>query len=472
MSPATARPAPRQAGRRRAAGRLARAALLGAAAPAWWPLATAAPPEQAAAARPAGDGSTRELVVATVNNPHMIELQRQSLRFEQAHPGCRLRWITLEEGLLRQRLAQEAAAGGASSFDVVTLGAPETLQWAASGWLSPFEPPADWDADDLLPMIRRVLTHEGRLYAVPFYGESSMLFARADLLARAGLRLPERPTWAQVRAAAARLHDPAHGVCGIGLRGKAGWGDNMALIHTMVHGHGGRFFDERGRPQLDSRPWREAVTLYLELLQRYGPPAPVSNNFNELLALFREGRCALWVDATIAGSALLDPQRSRVADRLSFHQAPYAVTPRGANWLWCWALAVPRTARQPALAQRFALWAGSRDYVAAVAQARGWSQVPTGTRRSTYDTPAFQAAAAYAPAERRALDAIRPDDPGLPQRPRPGAPVGALAQAQAIGIAVGQQISLALAGRIGVDEALQAGQRAAERELARAGAPS
>ncbi|MFG5410169.1 extracellular solute-binding protein [Piscinibacter sakaiensis] len=146
-------------------------------------------------------------MVATVNNPHMIELQRQSLRFEQAHPGCRLRWITLEEGLLRQRLAQEAAAGGASSFDVVTLGAPETLQWAASGWLSPFEPPADWDADDLLPMIRRVLTHEGRLYAVPFYGESSMLFARADLLARAGLRLPERPTW---RPGTRRLrHRPA-----------------------------------------------------------------------------------------------------------------------------------------------------------------------------------------------------------------------------------------------------------------------
>ena len=46
---------------------------------------------------------------------------------------------------------------------------------------------ADYDVDDLLPAIRGGLSADGKLYAAPFYGESSMVMYRKDLMEKAGL---------------------------------------------------------------------------------------------------------------------------------------------------------------------------------------------------------------------------------------------------------------------------------------------
>ena len=42
-----------------------------------------------------------ELVIATVNNGHMIEMQKLTPQFEKAFPDIKLKWVTLEEGTLR-----------------------------------------------------------------------------------------------------------------------------------------------------------------------------------------------------------------------------------------------------------------------------------------------------------------------------------------------------------------------------------
>jgi len=345
----------------------------------------------------------------------------------------------------------------------------ETQIWARRGWLLPLDLPADYDADDLLPTVRRGLSLNGRLYALPFYAESSMLMLRTDLAAKAGVSLPERPSWSQVRDAAARMHDPAAGVYGICLRGKPGWGDNMALVTTMANAHGGQWFDMAWKPQLESRPWKDAVTLYVELLSRYGPPGAAADGYNELLTLFQEGRCAMWVDATVAASFVSDPRHSKVAGHVAFLQAPQAVTAKGANWLWAWALAVPSASRHPAAAQRFAAWATSRAYVQQVAASAGWAAVPTGTRQSTYDNAALARSAAFSAAERKAIDSVNPDDPTLPRSPYSGVQYAAIPEFQAIGVAVGQQIAAALAGRQSVPQALAAAQQACERALREGG---
>jgi sorbitol/mannitol transport system substrate-binding protein len=410
-----------------------------------------------------------DVVVATVNNAHMIELQRQSAQFEQANPDIRLRWLTLEESTLRQRVASAVLRGGAQ-YDVVTIGLYETQVWGRQGWLQALKPPPAWDEADLLPAIRQGLSIDGRLHALPFYGESSMLMYRKDLAERHNVRLPERPTWRQVADAASRMHDPSEGVHGICLRGKPGWGDNMALILTMVNAHGGQWFDMGWRPQVDSPPWQAAVGLYVDLMRRYGPPGAEADSYNELLARFRQGQCAIWVDATIAASFLEDPAGSQVAGRVGYTLAPQAVTAKGAGWLWAWTLAVPVGSRQPEAARRFVAWASSRAYVAQVARTRGWAAVPTGTRRSTYRESGFQrAAAAFYAAELRALDAINPDDATVPRSPYQGVQYAAIPEFQTIGIAVGQQIAAALAGRQTVAQALQAAQRLAEQEMRRAG---
>jgi sorbitol/mannitol transport system substrate-binding protein len=414
-----------------------------------------------------GSYAATDLVIATVNNGHMIEMQKLTPEFEKAFPDIKLKWVTLEEGTLRSRVTTDIATKG-GQFDVMTIGMYETPIWGKKGWLKEIKPDAAYDVDDLLPAMRNGLSVDGKLFAAPFYGESSMLMYRKDLTDKAGITFPERPTWEQVRDAAAKIHNPPN-VYGICLRGKPGWGDNMAFLSTMANSFGAQWFDMSWKPQLESKPWHDAVTFYVDLLKKYGPPGSSANSFNEILALYNEGKCGMWIDATIAASFITDPKQSKVADKVAFAQGPYSATQKGANWLWAWALAIPAGTKHTEEAQKFITWATSKDYINLVAKEKGWAAVPTGTRKSTYANPEFQKAAVFASAEKKAIDSANPNDSTLPKSPYVGVQFAAIPEFQAIGIAVGQQMSSALSGKVTVDAALKASQAAADREMRKGG---
>jgi len=416
----------------------------------------------------AASASAVDLVIATVNNGHMIEMQKHSKDFEKANPGITLKWVTLEEGVLRQRVTTDIATKG-GQFDVMTIGLYEAPIWSKKGWLTEIKTDAKYDVDDLLPAIRSGLSLDGKLYAAPFYGESSMTMYREDLVKAKGLTMPPNPTWTQMADIVSKIHDPAKGVYGLCLRGKPGWGDNMAFLTTMVNTYGGQWFDVNWKPQIDSKPWHDAITQYVDLMKKYGPPGASANSFNENLALFNEGKCGVWIDATIAASFISDPKQSKVADKVAFAQAPTAVTPKGANWLWSWNLAIPASSKNPDAAQKFITWATSKDYVNLIAKEAGWHAVPTGTRKSTYANPEFQKVAKFAAEEKKAIDSANPNDSTLPKSPYVGVQYAAIPEFQAIGIAVGQQMSSTLAGKVTVDAALKTSQTAAEREMTKGG---
>jgi sorbitol/mannitol transport system substrate-binding protein len=317
--------------------------------------------------------------------------------------------------------------------------------------------------------MRGGLSANGNLYAAPFYGESSMIMYRKDLLDAAGMSMPDNPTWGHVQDAAAAMTDKDNGVYGICLRGKPGWGDNMAFLTTMANSFGARWFDEEWKPQLDSAAWNHAVNFYVDLLTHYGPPGSSGNSFNEILALINEGKCGMWIDATIAASFVSDPSQSKVADVIAYAQSPVAVTHRGANWLWAWALAVPAGTQQSDDALKFVEWATSKEYIELVGNEVGWGSVPTGTRSSTYQNANFLAAANFAEAEMKAILSADPSNSTQDPTPYQGVQFAAIPEFQAIGTAVGQQMSAALAGKITVEDALAAAQKAAEREMIKAG---
>ena len=409
-----------------------------------------------------------ELVVATVNNGHMIEMEKLSKNFEAANPGIKVKFVTLEEGVLRQRVTTDIATKG-GQFDVMTIGMYETPIWGKKGWLQELKTDAAYDANDLLPAMRNGLSVGDKLFAAPFYGESSMLMYRKDLADKAGIKVSDHPTWTEIKTLADKINDPAHGVYGICLRGKPGWGDNMAFLSTLVNTFGGQWFDMQWKPQLESKPWKEAINFYVDLLKKDGPPGSSANSFNEILALYNEGKCGMWIDATIAASFITDPKQSKVADKVAFAQAPTQATPKGANWLWAWALAIPAGSQKVDAAQKFISWATSEEYIELVAKTNGWGHVPTGTRKSTYANAEFLKAASFANAEKAAIDSANPNDSTLPKSPYVGVQFAAIPEFQSIGLAVGQQMSAALAGKVSVDQALKTSQAAAEREMKKAG---
>lgn len=416
----------------------------------------------------AGVVQAGELTIATVNNGHMIEMQKLTGHFEKANPGIDVKWVTLEEGTLRQRVTTDIATKG-GQFDVMTIGMYEAPIWGKKGWLHELNFNDDYDVNDILPAMRGGLSADGKLYAAPFYGESSMIMYRKDLMDKAGMSMPDNPTWGHVADAAAAMTDKSNGVYGICLRGKPGWGDNMAFLTTMANSFGARWFDENWKPQLNSPAWKHAVNFYVDLLNKYGPPGSSGNSFNEILALFNEGKCGMWIDATIAASFVSDPKQSKVADKVAYAQSPVAVTNRGANWLWAWALAVPQGTNQSEDALKFVEWATSKEYIELVGKTNGWGSVPTGTRSSTYDNANFQAAANFADAELKAIRSADPANSTQDPTPYTGVQFAAIPEFQAIGVTVGQQMTAALAGEKTVDEALYDAQKAADRQMRKSG---
>ena len=404
------------------------------------------------------------ITVATVNNGDMVEMQKLSKLFERDHPDIRLNWIVLEENILREKTTTDVAARG-GQYDVVTIGPLEAPIWGRRGWLVPLNDklPAAYDIEDLLKPIRDGASSGGELYALPFYAESSLTYYRKDLFRKAGLTMPAQPTYDDIARFAGVLNDPAHDVYGICLRGKPGWGENMAYISTLANTFGGRWFDEHWTPQLTSPEWHDAVTFYVHLLQAYGPPGGSSNGFNESLTLFENGRCAMWVDATVAAGSLSDAAQSKVAGTVGFASAPVARTPIGARWLWFWALAVPSSSKHPEAALQFIEWATSKQYIQLVASQRGWAAIPPGTRTSTYQQPAYLAAAPFATLTYQSILAADPLHPTQQPVPYTGIQCPVLPTFPTIGNQVGQLIASALVGTRSVDDALHAAQAAVER---------
>ncbi len=410
------------------------------------------------------------LTIATVNNGEMLVMQRLSKVFEQQNPDIRLDWILLEENILREKTTTDAATHG-GQYDVVTIGPLEAPIWGRRGWLRPLEGTltSSYDVRDILKPIRDAASDGGHLYALPFYAESSLTYFRRDLFAAAGLTMPPQPTYDDIARFAKTLNNPASGVSGICLRGKPGWGENMAFLGTLANTFGGRWFDGEWRPQLDSPEWHRAVALYVDLLQKYGPPGVSSNGFSESLTLFENGRCALWIDATVAAGTLSDPRESAVAGSVGFAPAPVAVTTHGAQWLWFWGLGVPSASRHAEAASRFVQWATSREYIRLVAERYGWAAVPPGTRESTYADPRYVAAAPFASLVYHSILAADPLHPTLQPVPYTGIQCIVIPAFPTIGNQVGQLISAALVGALSVDNALHKAQAATTRVIDRMG---
>ncbi len=307
---------------------------------------------------------------------------------------------------------------------------------------------ADYDVDDLLPPIRAGLSVDGKLYAAPFYGESSLRHVphRPD-----GQGRPQDAGEADLgrssSEAADKMTDKAAGVYGVCLRGKPGWGENMAFLTAIANSFGARWFDEKWKPAVQHAGVEGDARLSTSpLMKADGPPGASSNGFNENLALFNDGKCGMWIDATVAAGFVTDPKQSKVADKVGFALAPDNGLGKRGNWLWAWSLAVPAGSNKVDAAEKFIAWATSKHYTELVAAKEGWARVPPGTRTSLYKNPDYLKAAPFAQMTIDSINAADPTHPTVKPVPYTGVQFVAIPEFQGIGTDVGQDFSAALAG--------------------------
>jgi len=402
------------------------------------------------------------VTVAVVSNP-LITSQMEPLTksvFEKQYKGITVKFATYTEGDLRAAIEKDVSTHS-NSFNVIMIGPYETPLFAKNGWLDNLSSQfiakdPSYDVSDLLPPIAKALSYKGSLYAAPFYGESSMVFYRKDLFAKAGLTMPLHPTWFQIQALAAKLNQPGK-ISGICLRGLAGWGDNMAALDTVVNTFGGQWFNMHWQPQLTSPAFTKAANFYVSLVRKYGEPGAANDSFNQLLTLYGQGKCAMWYDATVAATSIAGSYSS-VFKNTGYAFAPTDVT-KSSGWLWSWALGIPQGVSNQADAWKFVSWATSKTYDNLVGAKYGWASVPPGTRTSLYNNPKYmQAAKAFAPITLASIDSTDPLHPTLHPAPYVGIQYVDIPQFESLGVQVAQQIAGAIAGTESVSQALKTSQ--------------
>ncbi|HUX51116.1 MAG TPA: sugar ABC transporter substrate-binding protein [Spirochaetia bacterium] len=406
------------------------------------------------------------LTIATVNNPDMVIMQKLSENFTKA-TNIKLNFVVLPENELRQKVTEDVGLGS-GKYDVVTIGTYDTPFWAKNKWISSLEPmfskmtPAEqtsYDRADLLKPIRSALSYDNALYALPFYGESSMIFYRKDLFQKAGLTMPEAPTWQQIYNFAVKLNDPANGQYGIALRGLPGWGEILAPFDTIINAFGARWFDMNWNPTFNEPAMKKAWEFYKKILTNAGEPSPTTDGYTECLALMQSGKAAMWYDATVSAGTL-QAKDSQVAGKIGYALAPSDVK-GNTGWLWAWSLGIESASKHKEAAFKFLTWATDRKYIDLVGNTIGWAQVPPGTRESTYTNPQYLAAAPFAGMVLKSIENASYDHPTVQPVPYKGVQYVSIPEFQSLGERVSQELASYITGKETVDQALANSQAAA-----------
>jgi sorbitol/mannitol transport system substrate-binding protein len=417
--------------------------------------------------------TAKTISVAVVANGQMQDIAKLTPSLFTKKSGIKVKYTILDEGKLRQVTTRDVGSGG-KAFDAVMIGPYEAPQFGTAGLLKDLTSLAKGDKaykfSDLIPAVRNALSAKGRLYAAPFYGESSFLMYRKDILAKNAVKMPLHPTWQQVAAAARKIKTSS--MAGICLRGKPGWGDLGAAFTTVLNTFGGTWWSAKpnGKPdkaQVDQPAFKDALDFYANLVQDAGEKDAANSSYNECLAQYQAGKVAMWYDATVA-AGFLEAKDSPVKGKNGFAFAPHFKT-KSTGWLWTWALAIPKSSRNPSEAWKYIAWATGPQYLKAAGPRvkGGWAAIPPGTRLSTYRIPQYKKAAkAFAGTTLAAMKAAPLTNPGTSKRPGlPGVQYVGIPQFQDVGNRCTQLFSSVIAGSMRSSAALSQCQQIASQAI-------
>jgi sorbitol/mannitol transport system substrate-binding protein len=412
---------------------------------------------------PASGTKGGSINVAMVDNPQMKDIAQLTPSLFTAKTGIKVNYTILDETTLRQVTTRDVAAGG-KQFDVAQIGAFEAPQFGQNGSLVDLTPLAQGDAayqvNDIIPSVKNALSAGGKLYAAPFYGESSFVMYRKDILKKAGLTMPAQPTWQQIADIANKVK--TSNMAGICLRGKPGWGELGATFTTMLNTFGGTWWSAKpdgsiDKAQVNQPAFKQALQFYVNLVKSAGEKDAANSSFNECLTQYKDGKVAMWYDATVAAGNL-EASDSPVKGKNGYAPAPTVKTP-ASGWLWSWALAIPKTSQKQDMAWKYIAFATGPQYLkeAGPKVSGGWAALPPGTRKSLYQIPQYKkAAAAFADQTLKAMAAAPINNPGTTKRPGlPGVQFVGVPQFQDVGNQCTQQFSAVIAGRSNIDDALK-----------------
>lgn len=161
-------------------------------------------------------GKPNDRLVFWTFGPEGEAVSRLLPDFERAHPGIRVEVQQLPLSAAHQKLL--TAIVGGTTPDVAQLGNTWLPEMVALHALAPLQQQVAASTvvvePDYFPSLWAINVEQERLYGIPWYADTRLLFYRTDLLRQIGFDAPPRD-WAQWRRMLAALSHPTRRVYGI-----------------------------------------------------------------------------------------------------------------------------------------------------------------------------------------------------------------------------------------------------------------
>lgn len=291
------------------------------------------------------------------------------------------------------------------AYDVIMLDDPWFPRFAGGDNLTELTPLIErrgvaWPDQDFVETSLALCHHPystGRLYALPYVGNSQLFFYRRDLFEKYQLNPPA--TWDDVLDAA-RVITEREQISGYVMRAQQG-NAVVADFMPIFWAFGAEMFNAQERPTVNTPEGIAALRRMLELGQ-YSPPGYVSFNADEVSAHLLQGTAAMSINWPAWISAFRDPARSRVLGKIEITTVPAQIKPGHAE-IGNWLLAIPKAAPAAETAFDFLLWATSREQMK-----RSALRGNPPTRVSVFQDPELVAKFPSYPVQLKSLQTSRP----------------------------------------------------------------
>ncbi|AZR73763.1 hypothetical protein BBF96_10425 [Anoxybacter fermentans] len=207
-------------------------------------------------------------------------------KFEKAYPGLKVKVQAIPWSSAHDKLI--TAIAGGTVPDVAQMG---TTWMAEFGSIGVFEDVSNYlknskviKEDDFFEGSLNTNIVDGKLYGIPWYVDTRVLFYRTDLLAEVGYDHPPR-TWEELEDVARKL--AADGGYGLALST-----NNYQEFMPFVWQNGGRILDENGEVAVTEPAFVEALEFYVKLFKE--GLAPIDAQGTNLFQEFAAGRMPMY----------------------------------------------------------------------------------------------------------------------------------------------------------------------------------
>ena len=349
--------------------------------------------------------SKKEIRIAANAGPEGDAVKQLATAYPDAHVTViELPYDTLRENLIAQ-LSQTRG-----SFDIVMLDDPWFPQLATK--LRELTVPEDLRSD-IVPASLKLGQDPygtGPIKAVPYVGNTEMLFARTDIMRAMGImQIPQ--DWQQLADVARRMTETSksklgHTVYGYAIRGHAGAAivtDFLPIYWSL----GGKILDSNESPRANalSKPILiRALKIYKQLADA-SPPGSLNYDWPDMTAAFASGRVAFEINWPTAIPMLLKSEADKTASRAWSVSLPPGDRSPGTSMIGNWLLAIPSNLPEDraAGAQNLVIWLLQN-------QGKVAGTVDPPTRISVFNQLASEAGAGYFLVIRDALSRSTPRD--------------------------------------------------------------